>query len=105
MATRCGLLSAAELAEISAIDIKATVTKCRTKLGMMESLRPNQCISVFGQGENVSDADLNRGRCRDEFRPLAGFALDRINGIETDVETHALRDQALDPFAVGVVRV
>src|SRR3984885_15877858 len=102
---RCGLPSAAGLAEISAIDIKATVTRYRRKPGMMESLRPNQCISVFGQRENLPAADLNRGPRGNEFRPLAGFALDRIHGIEADIETYALRDQALDPFAVGVVRV
>src|SRR5580692_7370175 len=105
MATRCGLPSAAGLAEISAIDIKATVTKCRKKPGMMQSSGPNQCVSVFGQRQDLSDAELNRGRNPDEFRSLAGFALDRVHGIEADIETHALRDQALDPFAVGVVRV
>src|ERR1700722_1699860 len=102
MAMRCGLPSAAGLAEISVIDIKATVTKCRRKLGMMDSLRPNQGISVFGERQNLSDADLDRGRRGNEFRPLAGLALDRIHGVEADIETHALRDHAFDPLSTEV---
>src|ERR1039457_3627277 len=103
MATRCGLLSAAGLAEISVSDIKATITKCRRRLGMMDSLRPNQGISVFGKRQDLPDADLNRRRRGNEFRPLAGFAFDRTHGIEADIETHALRDQTFDPLAAGVV--
>src|ERR1700722_2429371 len=102
---RCGLPSAAGLAEISAIDIKAPGTRYRKKPGMMESLRPNQCISVFGQRENLPDADLNRGRRGNEFRPLAGFALDRIHGIEADIEAYALRNHPLHAFAAVLAGV
>ena len=64
----------------------------------------NQGIAVFGQRQDLPDPDLNRRRGRDILRPLAGFALDRIHGIEADVELDALRDQALDQFAVGIIR-
>src|ERR1700733_5801776 len=102
MAMRCGLRSAAGLAEISVIDIKATVTKCRRKLGMMDSLRPNQGISVFSQRQNLSDADLDGGRRGKKFRPLAGPALDRIHGIEADIETPGLAGQVFDPLSIEV---
>jgi hypothetical protein len=59
-------------------------------------------MSVFGQRQNLSDADLDRGRRGNEFRSLAGLALDRIHGIEADIETHALRDQAFDPLSIEV---
>src|SRR6267154_1989761 len=42
-------------------------------------LRANQCIAVFGERQNLPDADLNRGRDRNEVRPLAGLALDGIH--------------------------
>src|ERR1700738_2693707 len=104
MVTRWVLPSAAGLAETNAIDSNAEVAKQRRKLRMMNSLRSNQRISVFGQRENLPDPDLNRARGGNDVRSLAGFALDGFNGIETDIEAHALRDQALDQFAVGIRR-
>src|SRR5438445_9307910 len=89
MAMRCVLRSAARPVEANAIDIKATLVQRRRKPRMTNSLRANQYIAVFGQRQNLPDADLNRGRYRNEVRPLAGLALDGINGIEADIEAYA----------------
>src|SRR5450759_3439396 len=65
---------------------------------------PNQCIAVFGQRQNLPDADLNRNCGGNDARPFAGFAFDGIDRIQADIETHSLPDQTLDPLAVGVLR-
>src|SRR3954447_14709179 len=67
-------------------------------------LRPDQSISVFGERQDLSDPDLNRCRGRNILRPLAGVALDRVDGVEADVELDALRGQAFDQLAIGIVR-
>src|SRR2546430_459373 len=63
----------------------------------------DQRIAVFGQMQDLRDADLYRRRDRKEFRPLAGLTLDRVDGVEANIDAHALRDKALDRLAAGVV--
>src|SRR5215210_1594612 len=66
--------------------------------------RPHQRVSVLGQKQNLRDADLHRRGRRDEFRTLTRLAFERVDGVEADVETRALRHQALDHLAIGILR-
>src|ERR1700731_1472526 len=97
----CDLPSAAKLAEANVVDMKAAAVR-RRKSRMKSSLWPNQGIAVFGQRQNLPAADLNRRRRRNDPRSLAGGAFDGVDGVEANVEAHALRDQALDQLAVVV---
>src|SRR4051812_42642905 len=84
---------------------RATRSKldCFATLAMsLINLWSNQRIAIFGQQQNLRDADLHRGCGGNEVRPLAGLALEAVDGIEADIETGALRHQALDPLAVFV---
>src|SRR5689334_8221512 len=58
-----------------------------------------QSISVFGQMQYLPDADLDRGRGRNDLRAAAGLAFDGVDGIQTHVDAHPLRNQALDLLA------
>src|SRR3954447_19788719 len=64
---------------------------------------PHQCVPALAEKQDLPDADLHRRGGGDEVRPLARFSLDRVDGVETDVEAYALRDQALDLLAALVV--
>src|SRR3982075_3840621 len=68
------------------------------------SLWSHQRIAVFGQEQNLGDADLHRCRGGDVVRTLAGLALQRIDGVEADIDPRALRHQAFDELAVGIFR-
>src|SRR4051812_18172684 len=64
---------------------------------------PHQCVPALAEKQDLPDPDLHRCRRGDELRPLAGLPLDRVDGVEADVEAYALRDQALDLLAALVV--
>src|SRR5258708_15127940 len=101
---RCSL-SAARALDANAIESRATVASRRnmTKLPKAGS-RLDQRITVFSKEQNLRDADLDRRRGGDEFRPVAGVALQRIDGIDADVDARALGYHAFDPFAVTILR-
>src|SRR6201992_1354806 len=105
---RCGFASAARLGETNveanANDISAMAARrCNNPDIEAILLGSNQCIAVFRQRQYLPDADLNRVSDRNILRPLAGFALDRVDGIEADIERYALCDKALDQFSVRIV--
>src|SRR3954447_7208260 len=60
---------------------------------------PHQCVPALAEKQDLPDPDLHRCRRGDELRPLAGLPLDRVDGVEADVEAYALRDQAFDLLA------
>src|SRR4051812_41599610 len=65
--------------------------------------RLDQRIAVFGQMQDLRDADLDRRCDGNEFGPLSVLAFERIDGVEADIDTDALRHQALDSLAGGIV--
>src|SRR5215831_3162755 len=104
MTTRCVLPSPAQAVEAKAIDGSAIEKRRRVKPDITGSLWPDQSISVFGERQDLANAELNGGGVGNDLGPLSRLALDRVDGIQADVETHALRDQAFHQLAVRVPR-
>src|SRR3954464_15897007 len=102
MSPRRGCNPSLRAAKQSIAARRVWIASSQELLAMTARLRANQRKSVFGQRQDLPDADLDRNRLGNEFGPLAGFAFDGVDGVEADVEFDALRDQALDAAAVGI---
>ena len=75
-----------------------------------DALGAHQCIPVFGQQQNLRDADLNRCRRGNVFRPLAGVArvdicLNTVDTLERDTGKRPEYISAATPVQVGVAQI